>query len=57
MKTKEHRNHIIEIAKILKNSKLEKAQYANAAMAPVEFEVEVVAVADKIVKYFSKIKK
>jgi len=54
---KEKQGYVIEIAKIIKSSKLDNAQFANKGLAPVEYEVEVVKVAEKIVKLFRKQKK
>lgn len=50
------KDHIIEVAKIIKGSKLDRASFINSALAPVEYDMEVLEVAEKIVKYFKKIK-
>ena len=54
---KEKQGYVIEIAKIIKNSKLDNAQFSNVGLAPIEYDVEVVKVAEKIVKLFKKAKK
>lgn len=55
--TKEKKNHVIQISNIIKNSKLDAAQFANKGLVPVEYDVEVVKVAEKITRYFTSKKK
>ena len=51
---KEKQGYIIKVAEIIKNSKLNNAQFSNVGLAPIEYDVEVVKVAEKIVKIFKK---